>query len=245
MRAVYEESFEVRTWDSDSGGGMSPAALFNWCQEAAGKHAEMLGVGARAMDGRGVAWVLSRMSAEATRRPSWGERITVRTWPAGAERLIAVRRYELHDASGVFARAASAWLVLELTSKRPRRLEHFAEGLPRNDGLEGLEGGAVALAPIEGLEPLRPRLVAYSDLDRNGHANNARYAQWIQDALDPEPLVAAKAFRLDLNYLGEALPGALVEIDATRVEMDGWRTCFAMEGRIGIAPCFRARLGLR
>ena len=210
------------------------------------KHAELLGVGARAMADQGVAWVLSRMSAEASRRSEWGRPIMVRTWPAGIDRLFALRFYELSDQDGVFARAASSWIVLDIAAKRPRRPDAFVAGLPRNEELPTLEGGAAALSPAEGLEPIAERIVSYSDIDRNGHANNARYAQWIQDALDPAPLVAAKGFRLDINYLAEALPGASVRLFAgpEAATGDGSLTRL-VEGRIGEAPCFRARLTLR
>jgi len=228
---------------------LTPSAAFNFCQEAAGGHAQELGLGISNMEDNGIAWILSRMSLVLDRRPARTETVRVRTWPRGSERLFVHRDYELTDSSGaVFARGRSAWLIVDLVSKRPRRPESFIEGFPRNEGLDALIDGAQGLDSRSDLRSVSFRTAAYSDLDYNGHVNNARYVQWIQDSLDPNRLAAAEAFRLDVNYISETKAGSSVEIfaDDPKPTSDGG-SLYRIEGRKeqDSAVVFRAALRLR
>lgn len=218
MKPIYEEPFLVRTWDADAALRLTASAAFNYCQEAAGGHAEMLGVGLEAMREKGIAWILARMSLVLGRRPVRGETVRVRTWPLGSQRMFVRRDYELSDESGaVVGRGRSAWLIVDADTGRPRRPEALIEGIPRNEGMEALPDGAPPLKEDAAASPLGRRVAAYSDLDYNGHVNNARYVQWMLDALDAAELAAADGFRLDVNYLSESKQGDCVALFGTAV----------------------------
>ncbi|PKL07654.1 MAG: acyl-ACP thioesterase [Spirochaetae bacterium HGW-Spirochaetae-7] len=258
MNETFEERFKVCTWDVDQSDRLTIAAACNYFQEAAGHHASVLGVGSEFMKANGIVWILSRMSAELGSRPGSGARLTVRTWPRGTDRLFAIRDYELRNEAGaVVGRGRSAWLIVDGASFRPRRPEAIAAGLPTNVGLEALPGGAQAIKAAKGLARTGDRAVAYSDLDSNGHMNNARYVQWIQDALDPDELAGASGIRLDLNYLVEMKIGSSAGIWSRRLDGPGiadgdgtaagdWTSRWALEGRTPAdLSTFRAELSLR
>lgn len=248
MKSIHEEDFRICTWDTDSKARLTPSAAFNFCQEAAGSHATDLGVGIANLGGQGIAWVLSRMSLAVDRRPSRGETVRVRTWPRGTDRLFATRDYEMLDSSGdVFARGRSAWLIVDLALKRPRRPEPFVANIPTNEGRDALADGAKGLDTEHGLNAEARRTAAYSDLDYNGHVNNARYIQWIQDAFDAEELAAVDSLRLDVNYLSEVKAGAVVEIlrGGPDLSADGLARYYFEGRRDGdVAAVFRAALSV-
>lgn len=75
-----------------------------------------------------------------------------------------------------------------------------------------LSDGAGALTTRPKLEPSGSRRAAYSDIDHNGHVNNARYIQWIQDMLDESILNSANRFRIDINYLAEIRPQETISL---------------------------------
>ncbi len=248
MHGIHEETFRVRTWDVDRSDRLTMAAVYNYCQEVAGNHATALGVGMGYMQANGIVWILARMSAVLETRPPSGAELIVRTWPRGTDRLFAMRDYELVDTAGaVLGRGRSAWMVVDAATFRPRRPEAVAEGLPTNEGRDSLADGALAIKAAEGLAVVARRSVAYSDIDYNNHMNNARYAQWVQDAVDPEALATAEGMRLDINYLAEMKPGSAADIlVGSPTGLDGWRAGYAVEGRSvpdGQAT-FRARLAL-
>ncbi len=247
MSDIYEEPFKAYTWDVDSADRLTMAAMFNYCQEVAGNHARELGVGTEYMRENGIVWILSRMSAVLDERPAWGARLRVRTWPRGTDRLFAVRDYEVLTEDGRrVGRGRGAWLIAETASMRPRRPEALAARLPLNEGRQALPGGGGAVASRDGLELAFSRCASYSDIDYNGHMNNARYVQWIQDALPRGLLEGAGALRLDINYLAELRPGAGASVLAGPVEGDAdWPLRYAIEGRNDEGKAaFRAELGL-
>ncbi|QQO11310.1 acyl-ACP thioesterase [Breznakiella homolactica] len=210
---IWQESFPMRFWDVDKTDRLTLSGTFDFFQEVAIAHAEHLGVGREALERTGQAWILSRMSVMLERRPRLGEPIKVRTWPRGAEKLFAVRDYDIRDESDIpVVKGRSGWVVLDVAKKRPLRPQSVMENMPKNEGIDSLPDGARGLDVIEGLSKKTERNAAYSDIDYNGHVNNARYVQWIQDILDPELLYAARQMRLDINYISEILPGETSEI---------------------------------
>jgi acyl-ACP thioesterase len=90
------------------------------------------------------------------------------------------------------------------------------------------------------------RRALYSDIDYNGHVNNVRYIQWIQDSVDPAVLEQARQARLDINYLGEVKPGETVELWKAEFSAESWDWAAAFEGRRrqgdNAEPAFRAEL---
>jgi acyl-ACP thioesterase len=216
---LWQETLALRFGDIDRSDRLTLAAAFAYFQEAAICHAENLGVGREAMARTGQGWILSRMSVLVERRPRWGETVTVRSWPRGWDRLFAVRDYDIRDAADrPVVRGRSNWLVLDLEKRRPLRPQAVMGSLPLNEGRDALPGGAGALNSREGLVKAAERRALYSDIDYNGHVNNARYIQWIQDLSAPEILDRADRMRLDINYLSEIKPGELTELWTGAVE---------------------------
>jgi hypothetical protein len=116
----------------------------------------------------------------------------------------------------------------------------------------------VAVGTRTDLKRTGERKAAYSDIDYNGHVNNTRYIQWVQDTIAPGILEAAARMRLDINYLSEVKFGETVEIwsaaidsvDAagTGVATGGFGAAdwaYAFEGRRAGAAVFRAELQIR
>ena len=248
MHEIHQEIFRIRSWDVDRSDRLTVASVYNYCQEVAGNHATELGVGTAYMQANGIVWILARMSALLDQSPASGTELVVRTWPRGTNRLFAMRDYELVDTAGaVLGRGRSAWLVVDAATFRPRRPEAVAQGLPTNEGRDSLADGALAIEAAEGLTLAARRSVAYSDIDYNNHMNNARYAQWIQDAVDPETLASAGRMRLDINYLAEMKPGSSAELwVCSQPGSDGWTHRYDVEGRSlsDGQQTFRARLAL-
>jgi len=213
MLSIWREKVNVRFGDVDRSDRLTLGSVFNFIQEAAISHAADLGVGRDAMTSTGQAWILSRISLFVERRPLYGETVEVSTWPRRWEKLFALRDYAIRDAAGnALVRGRGAWLVLDLEKRRPLRAQAVMENLPPNEGVDAFPAGATALNAAGNLAKTSERGALYSDIDYYGHANNARYVQWIQDATDMEIITKASQFRLDINYMNEVMPGETVEL---------------------------------
>jgi acyl-ACP thioesterase len=213
MMDIWKETEDIRFGCVDRSDRLTLAGVFNFFQEAAISHAANLGVGRDALAETGQAWVLSRLSLFIERRAAYGETVEVSTWPRRSEKLFALRDYEIKDANGKeIVRGRGGWLVLDIEKRRPLRVQQLVDALPHNEGRDAFPAGAIGLDARDGLEKIAERSAQYSDIDFYGHANNARYIQWIQDVTDMEVLTKASQIRLDINYLSEVMPGETVEL---------------------------------
>ena len=213
---VWQEAVPVRFGSIDKSDRLTLNTIFNYFQEAAISHAENLGVGRDAMAKTGQGWILSRMSVIVKKRPKYGDLLSVRSWPHGWEKLFALRDYEILDKDGNPAVSArSAWLIVDIEKRRPLRPQAIMDNLPLNTDLEAItaeENGAAGLLARESMQICSERKALYTDLDFNGHVNNVRYIQWIEDAIDPHLLETAQKMRFDINYLSEILTGETIEL---------------------------------
>ena len=247
--SVWQETFPVRFGAIDRSDRLTLNAVFEFFQEAAISHAENLGVGREDMAETGQVWILSRMSVQVDRRPKYCETVTVRSWPRGGEKLFALRDYDIRDNADIpVVRARSGWLIIDIEKRRPLRPQLLMGRLPINEGLDALTSGPVSLAERDNLQKTGERKALYTDVDYNGHVNNVRYIQWIEDSLDPEVLEKAGRMRLDINYLNEILSGTVTEIWSAPLNngSDGAKAAFAFEGKNSGSglTAFRAELRL-
>jgi len=246
---VWTESCLVRFGAVDKSDSMTLNSIFNLFQEAAISHAEILGVGREVMTRTNQAWLLSRMSVQVDRRPRYGETVTVRTWPRGAEKLFTRRDYDILDADGKAAvRASSSWIIVDIIKRRPMRPQSIVDTMPQNEGLDALPAAAISLEENPSLQKCREHPALYTDVDANGHVNNISYIRWIEDAVNPELLEQAKQMRLDINYLNEVLRNEITGIWIAPIEItpaEGETSyAFAFEGRKEKQAAFRAELRL-
>lgn len=260
---IFSEKVTLRFKDIDGSDTQTIASTFDFFQEAAISHAEILGAGRDAMKQKGMVWVLSRIAVFMERRPRYGETLTVRTWPRGWHKLFAVRDYDIRDADdNPVVRGRSGWLILDLEKRRPLRPQAEMAKLPLNEGINALleEGAAdnevrAALKPAEWTTAPTLRRALYSDIDYNGHMNNTRYIQWIQDLTEGKILERARQIRLDINYLSEVLYGEDIELftgpfaapgQSEGAEPENPAAAFVFEGRRngpnGKESVFRAEL---
>ena len=257
MIDIWRESTTVRYDCIDRSDRLTLGGIFRYFEEAAISHATSLGVGRHAMENSKQAWVLSRLSLFVERRPVYEENIEVSTWPRRWEKLFALRDYAIRDTEGnMVVRGRGAWLVLDIEKRRPLRAQAIMETLPPNHDIDAFPAGAAGLNPREKLTKSGERAALYSDIDYYGHANNARYIQWLQDASDMNIHTNASQIRLDINYLSEVMPGETVEIWTVPIQNNIGENrdypstlgpSFAYEGRrpnaVGEAPAvFRAEL---
>ncbi|MDR1868090.1 MAG: acyl-ACP thioesterase [Treponema sp.] len=237
---IWEETVLVRFGDIDCSDRLTIAAACGYFQEAAIHHVEQLGFGRDTLLQSRQAWVLSRLSVFMERRPRYRERITVRSWPQGEQKLFAIRNYEIRNEHGEgMVWGKSAWLILDVDKRIPLRARTIVAHLPDNSGLDSLSDGAQALKAYNPLTKVSERHAQYSDIDYNGHVNNVRYIQWIADCTEPSLLEHAEQIRIDINYMHEIKKKECVSILSGAI--DDHRCAY--EGHRDGHVMFRAELG--
>lgn len=235
----YIEKITVPCYDTDASWLLKPASFMNLAQEAAGRHAVYLGFGYDNLIVSNTAWILSRVHVEFIDTPKWREDITLTTWHKGLNRLFFLRDFVLTDAQGKErVKATTSWLVLNLETRRlvrdPKLIE---EGTVCTEN--AIETPADKVQMPKEVEPefVMEHKVAYSDIDTNGHANNAMYMHWAMDAVDYDIASTRPVKEFTINFNHETKAGEVVKLYKAVVEKEDGRHVF-VEGRLAEASSF-------
>jgi medium-chain acyl-[acyl-carrier-protein] hydrolase len=205
---VWIEPVRIGSFDVDATRRATGTGLCRYFLEAAWNHAEALGVGFNHLRAQGKFWVLARLRLEVKQYPIWGSKVVLRTWPRGVESVFAMREFTMEEEQGqLLAAGSSAWLVLDMISKRPQRLAKILPSLAILEGKDALSQNPSKLAPNETWDGAFTALVRYTDIDVNQHVNSSRYIGWILDAYPAGFHSKHSLDSLEINYLGETLQG--------------------------------------
>ncbi|MEW6336894.1 MAG: acyl-[acyl-carrier-protein] thioesterase [Acidobacteriota bacterium] len=206
--AVWPEDVRVRASEADAAGLLSPRALCDWLQEAAGNHATALGWAVDQLAGRGLTWVLSRLHLRVTRYPAWRESVRVETWPAGAERLYAVREFRLTGTDEEeLAVATSGWLLVDLASRRPQRPPAEIHEMARNTPARVIPDRFERLGEVAASDGSESFTARASEVDLNGHVNNVALIAWVLDSAPHEHLETHRLAELEVEFRAESRQG--------------------------------------
>lgn len=189
-------------------------AVMNHLQEAAGLHAQALGVGIRELQAQGFTWMLGRLSLKINRLPVWQDPLILATWPSGVKgRLLAERQFALETTAGErLLEASSEWLYVNFRTGRLARQPEAVLALAAPDTAtfalcqERLPEPDLAATPLAECR----FAVRRSEIDANGHVNNVHYAEWMLETVPEATYFGASPKRFDIVYkqsakLGDAL----------------------------------------
>ncbi len=218
----YTEKHTIPCYDTDAAWRLKPTSFMNMAQEAAGRHAVYLGFGYDDLIKTNTAWILSRVHVEFIDTPKWREEITLNTWHKGLNRLFFLRDFVLTDNEGrERVKATTSWLVLNLETRRLVRDPKLME-----DGTicteNALETPADKVQMPKDVEPelVRTHHVSYSDIDTNGHTNNAMYMQWSMNSVGYDITSTRPVKEFTINFNHETKAGDYVEIYRASVEKE-------------------------
>jgi medium-chain acyl-[acyl-carrier-protein] hydrolase len=215
---TFTEEFSIRSFDVDCAGRLRPTALFNYFQDIAGRHADALGLGYKALQSSGNLWVLSRALVRITRLPRWEESVQLTTWPKGVDGLLFLREFSLTDQTGAtLVLGTTGWLFLDAQSFKPLGAQSLPIPLPVMPQKHALDEPLKKLKVPAALPESHARKVLQSDIDVNKHVNNARYVDWVMDMYDVDFHAGHSLRSLQMNYLGEAHPNDVITLRSGNV----------------------------
>lgn len=235
----YTDKYTIPCYDTDASWRLKPTSFMNLAQEAAGRHAVHLGFGYDDLIKTNTAWILSRVHVEFVDTPKWREEIIINTWHKGLNRLFFLRDFLLTDNEGrPRVKATTSWLVLNLETRRlvrdPGLME---EGTVCTENVIETPADKVQMPKDAEVELVRKHTVSYSDIDTNGHTNNAMYMQWSMNSVgyDVTSTRAVKEFTINFNH--ETKAGDVVDIYRASLEKEDGLHVF-VEGKLGEVSSF-------
>ena len=229
----FTEKHTVPCYDTDASWRLKPTSFMNMAQEAAGRHAVHLCFGYDDLIKTNTAWILSRVHVEFVDTPKWREEITLNTWHKGLNRLFFLRDFLITDNEGrERVKATTSWLVLNLETRRLVRDPNLMEdGTVCSENVIETPADKVQMPKDVEAELVRTHLVSYSDIDTNGHTNNAMYMQWSMNAVGYEITSSSPVKEFTINFNHETKAGDHVEIYRAFVEDENGLHAF-VEGKV-------------
>lgn len=229
----YVEKHTIPCYDTDASWRLKPTSFMNMAQEAAGRHAVYLGFGYDDLIKTNTAWILSRVHVEFVDTPKWRDEITLNTWHKGLNRLFFLRDFLITDSEGrERVKATTSWLVLNLETRRLVRDPNLMEeGTVCTENVIETPADKVQMPKDVEAELVRTHLVSYSDIDTNGHTNNAMYMQWSMNAVGYDITSSRPVKEFTINFNHETKAGDYVEIYRAFVEKEDGLHVF-VEGKV-------------
>ncbi len=209
-----KQDFSVQSYETDHNGLFRPVSFLNHAQEIANIHAQSLGFGFDNLISSGVIWVLSRIHVQFRRLPIWKEKLSIETWHKGSDRLFGFRDFSVSDITGnEIITATSSWLIIDYDTRRVKRIGSVLGSEFKDVNLrDAIKTPADKLSSPDNLCLTSAHKTSLSDLDINGHANNARYLEW---AIDSLPFTISKKLAINelwINFNNESLLGDNIDI---------------------------------
>lgn len=229
MARVFTWQFRVRSYDLDARSQVNTASYHQYLEEGATRASADAGFTYDWYFAHRHSWVVRKLQIRYLRPLHYGDEVTLRTWVSDVRRIYSHREYDLRrvtDGSPV-ARARAKWVYVNLDTLRPARIPETAEAAFQPTG--ELPALPIALRPGCALRAARPftsqRYVQHYEIDPTGHANNAVYVNWVeqarQDALGaagwPLDRLASEGLAFcpvarDIEYYQSALDGMPLRI---------------------------------
>lgn len=235
MEPIYRQQFKIITAAVDRYGRLKASWILYFAQQAAGVHCARLQVNLMTPEQRHLFWAVIRHRVQITRLPLENEIITVETWPMPTTRVAYPRSTVAYDAEGkeVF-RTMSLWVLMDKETR--------AMVVPGKSGVNvpgfvrGNELAVPGNLPPTLLECHCSHLVGFSDLDVNGHVNNTRYLDWINDLLPSVFHQEHPVKEFTICYLSEAMEQQQLDLtwqmrEGPCIRVDGHRKHAAENGQ--------------
>jgi acyl-ACP thioesterase len=225
----YQEQLSIKSYHTNQYGQASISSLFNILIEAAWAHAQVMDWGYDSLKSNNLFWVLSRMYFQVEKYPAWQDQITLNTWSAGTDGMYAYREYILENEKGeMILRASSAWLILDMETRKIFRLSEFRDTFPKRIDQN-------ACRPPKRIKPdVHPNQLIYypvlfSELDINKHFNSVKYVERVLDDFGIDFLNSHEPAELEVNYLKEGQAGDRIAVTNTQLSESENLNCLVRE----------------
>ena len=204
MDSVYHLSFDISDLHADRFGRLKSSSILYFVQEAAGRHWQH--IEGESSQHCPFYWVIIRHRVQVTRLPEKGETVHLQTWPMPTTRVAYPRSVVAYDRQGrELFRSVSLWVLMDPETRA--MVLPGKSGITVNGILRGNELASPSSLTPACLTAEAERFVRFTDLDVNGHMNNARYLDWLADLL-PGNFHQDNVIRdMTLGYVAEALEG--------------------------------------
>jgi acyl-ACP thioesterase len=210
-------AYRVRFDEAGPDGLLRTSVLLRYAQDVAWHHSASRGFGRAWYAERGLTWLVRAAEVAVLAPVEVGSEIVGTTQVVGWRRVWARRRTDFRDADGLaVAWAQIDWVLLDRTGTPTRIPSEFDAVFGAPVVSSGLVRVGLETAPATAVH--RSFLVRPQELDPMDHANNAVYADWLEEAVIGAGDVAVTRAIPRLARLEYAAPAAA----GSQVDAEAW-----------------------
>lgn len=210
--AYFYRKFIFRFGDCDKFKNASLYAVMKLLSELAGEDYERRALGYEYLQGHGQALLLSRMRFRFTSMPVHLDKVVALTWERLVKGPFFYRDFEIKTEDGaLLVSGSSQWFLVDITSREVLRPSSLAAGTRQTDLRKSACPDCEKLRRADDLPVLGYRPVYFSDLDGNGHVNNAIYGKIAMDFL-PDSIRQKEIKDFAINFSMETKQDETLEI---------------------------------
>lgn len=206
----YENHWRVATFEVDAQSEMKLSTMLRICQEISEKHLAALGVGYEKLKADGMVFLITKSESTIYRMPAHGEELRIITRPQGVHGAEFYRDYTFLSGEETVGYVMQCSVAANTQTHRilhPRKFAAYGIDASAN----GVTEHTLSRIKAEGLPFIGERTIRYSDLDYNGHLNNAIYGDIFYD-FAPGGIMGKKLTRVQINFVNESLLGETIRI---------------------------------
>lgn len=206
----FENHWRVATFEVDAQSEMKLSTMLRICQETSEKHLAALGVGYEKLKADGMVFLITKSESTIKRMPAHTEELRVVTKPQGVRGAEFYRDYEFFVGEESIAYVMQCSVAANTQTHRIMHPRKFAAyGLDAS--VNGVTDHVLSRIRTGELPFLGERAIRYSDLDYNGHLNNAIYGDIFYDFV-PGGIMGRKLEKIQINFVNESLLGETIRL---------------------------------
>lgn len=200
---MYTKTFRLKSRDVNCYRRIRTSRFMEIMQECSIAHTTALGFGREKTLDRGLLWVVGQQHFDFYRLPQYDEEVTAATWPGRMRHLLFPRFYRLTSAATgeKLAEGCTLWVLCSAETRSAVFPEKYGVIIEEDPDEAPLPLPNLIRGAGTGMET--DFMVPFSWCDLNGHMNNARYFDLLENVCPPSENWQLRS--VDAEYRGEAL----------------------------------------
>ena len=188
MLLKYTQIFKLNSADFTDNGDIKLSKALDLFQTVATNHAEQIGAGFDKMLKNDIAWVLVKTRLTIVGKANGEDNVKVVTYPHPKGRIGYVRDYLIFDEKeNLIIKGSSLWTLVSFSQRKLLRPTFDYEGEYVNE--KAYEDDFIRFTPLMSQNNEYVYLILETDIDRNMHTNNVKYADFIINGLKNQPKI--------------------------------------------------------
>ena len=235
MEMIDSKNYIIHASFVGDGDLLRPASILDLFQDEASIHADKLHLGFDDMVKKDLLWIVNYQEIDIVGKlPKYCDEVIVSTWPHERKRLDYIREYDITDLEGnLLVSGIASWFTINKNTRRLVKDDSvdFGNEYFNHTNYPEFKRKKLNLIPASEVTTWDYQ-VTYTDLDHNGHMNNAKYLDVIYNF--------HKGFSLDkiakicISFEHEIKLGEIINLEYFKNEQN--ESCYI--GKVNGVECF-------